>query len=154
MAVLASGLCSERRVPDRLEPDEFAREIRRLAIDAWRGLTRTDTSVDELTSLKCRFEDLLRQRQGARVAEINRWLRNGKRAIDARLHLNPKEGLRVRLPHSKRLIRTSNVRPDPSIPRPVGPHTDLKQPKAVPLSSAGTYGRRSRVRGRSRVQNG
>jgi hypothetical protein len=86
MAHRASIFCSDQRDPDRLEPDEFGREIRRLAIDASRGLGRPDTSVDELTSLKRRFDDLLDRGQQVRASEINRWLRSGKRKIEVRLH--------------------------------------------------------------------
>jgi hypothetical protein len=94
MAIPASGFCSERRVPDRLEADEFAREIRRLAIDSWRGLTRPDPSIDELSSLKGRFDDLLDRTQAPREAEINRWLLNGKRTINDRLSPDPTTALR------------------------------------------------------------
>jgi hypothetical protein len=97
MAVCHSGSCPERTYTDGLDPDDLAREIRQLAMDTFRGLSCPDASIDELTSLKRRFEDLLQQTQEPQAAKINRWLRGGNRAIGARLHPGPTEGLRAGL---------------------------------------------------------
>jgi hypothetical protein len=96
MAERSSQLCPARPISGRLDPDEFAREIRQLAIDVHRSLTRPDTTDDQLTGLKRRFEDLLDQTHGPRAAEINSWLCSGHRMILATLHPGPAHGLRVR----------------------------------------------------------
>lgn len=96
MAMSSSGCCPEQSDSGRLDPADFAREIRQLALDTYRGLTCPDSSVDELSALQRRFEDLLRQTQEPRTAELNRWLRSGDRAICARLHGDSSEDLFVR----------------------------------------------------------
>jgi hypothetical protein len=96
MAERTSQFCPARRIAGRLDSDEFAREIRQLAIDLHRSLTRPDTTIDQLTGLKRRFEELLDQTHEPRAAEINRWLCSGHRMIVAKLHSEPMHGLRVR----------------------------------------------------------
>jgi hypothetical protein len=61
-------------------------------MDTHQSLTRVGTTVGELIGLKRRFEDLLRETQSTRAAEINRWLHNAYRAIVARLHREPVDG--------------------------------------------------------------
>jgi hypothetical protein len=96
MAERTSQFCQARRIVGRLDSDEFAREIRQLAIDLHRSLTRPDTTIDQLAGLKRRFEDLLDQTHELRAAEINRWLCSGHRMILAELHSEPVHGLRLR----------------------------------------------------------
>jgi hypothetical protein len=103
------GFCAERADPEKLDPDEFARGIRRLAIETYRALNRPDTPVEELTTLNRQFEALLNQSQELPAAEITRWLRNAMRAIDARLHPDRGAGSTVHRSQSKRAPQTSNV---------------------------------------------
>jgi hypothetical protein len=109
MAERITQNCPERRISGRLNSDEFAREIRQLAIDLHRTLTRTDTTVDQLTGLKRRFEDLLDQTHAPRAAEINRWLCSGHRMILATLHPEPAHGLRVRSDRGGQPIRQPSL---------------------------------------------
>ena len=85
MIELAPGCCREKTDPDALDPEEFAREVRGLAIDAYRALTYPDVSDAELTRLKRRSEGLLRETQVPRASEITQWLCSVHRAIDLRL---------------------------------------------------------------------
>ena len=57
-----------------MEPDEFGREVRRLARDAHRVFGRRDSSIDELLRLHARVWHLLRDVPGARPIEMVRWL--------------------------------------------------------------------------------
>ena len=65
MAVSTSECCPEPRGHDTLDPAEFAQDVRQLAIDAHRSLTRPDTRVDELIDLKSRVENLSREIHGS-----------------------------------------------------------------------------------------
>jgi hypothetical protein len=136
MALTTPRMCSTRREAESLDPDEFARELRQLAMDTWRGLKVADTSFSELDSLNNRVEFLLRQTSEPPATEIKTWLRNAKRVIGARLHPIP------------------FLRFDRPVARLVGPHTARNQPDAVPICSAGTHERCLPVRGRSRVDAG
>jgi hypothetical protein len=97
MVKVASRCYSERSISGGLNPAEFAQKIRQLAMDAHRGLTRPDTSVDELLSLKQRFEDLRGETQEPQAAQIDRWLGGGVRIIVARIHSELAKRFRVRL---------------------------------------------------------
>jgi hypothetical protein len=66
-----------------MDAGQFARAIRRLAVDAHRALQRPDASDGELLELRRRSEVLLRAARGSRLAEIRRWLRSARRALDA-----------------------------------------------------------------------
>jgi hypothetical protein len=90
-------------------------------MDTHRSLTRLGTKVDELIGLKHRFEEMLRQTQAPRAAEINRWLRNAYRMILARLHPEPVDGLRVRLDRREPPIGRAHFRRTPSAPELVAP---------------------------------
>jgi hypothetical protein len=109
MADFTSQLCPARSIAGRLDPDEFAREIRQLAIDLHRSLTRPDTTVDQLTGLKRRFEDLRDQTHAPRAAEIHRWLCSGHRMILATLHSQPAHGLRIRPDHGAAPVRQPSL---------------------------------------------
>ena len=109
MAECTSQFCPARRIAGRLDSAEFAREIRQLAIDLHRSLTRPDLTIDQLTGLKLRFEDLLDQTHEPRATEVNRWLCSGHRLILAKLHSEPAHGLRVRPDRGGPPIRQSSL---------------------------------------------
>jgi hypothetical protein len=125
MAERASGRCPERRVSGILDLDEFAQEVRQLAMDTHKSLTRLGTTVDELIGLKRRFEELLRQTQAPGAAEINRWLRNAYRMILARLHPEPVDGMRVRLDRREPPIGRAHLRRTRSAPELVAPDAPI-----------------------------
>ena len=94
-----SGIGANRNGHGGLDPEELARRIRQLAIDAHRILTRPDTSIGEVSGLRRRVRVLLREtRGGLRATEIDRWLRAAQRAIEAELHLGPREDLELPAP--------------------------------------------------------
>jgi hypothetical protein len=68
-----------------LDAGQFARAIRRLAIETHEILNRPDAATGELNGLRWRLELLLRVARGSRLTEIERWLRSARRALDARL---------------------------------------------------------------------
>jgi hypothetical protein len=65
-----------------MDAEQFARAIRRLAVDAHRALHRPDASDGELLALRRWSEILLRAARVSRQAEIHRWLRSIHRALD------------------------------------------------------------------------
>src|SRR5439155_23681850 len=56
-----SGIGANRNGHGGLDPEELARRIRQLAIDAHRILTRADTSIGEVSGLRRRVRVLLRE---------------------------------------------------------------------------------------------
>jgi hypothetical protein len=68
-----------------LEPQDFAKEIRCLAIDAHRALTHPETATEELINTQQRFEAILSRTPQPLTAQANRWLRSILRAFHARL---------------------------------------------------------------------
>jgi hypothetical protein len=90
MSQLSLRSCCERADSDAFTPEEFAREVRRLAIDAYRALTYPDVQRAELDALKGRASDLVSLTQVPRSPEMTRWLRNIGRAIDVRLRYDKK----------------------------------------------------------------
>jgi hypothetical protein len=97
MIRLASATSAERPATDKMEPAEFAREVRRLAIDAYKALTYPDVSGDELARLKHRSQALLGQIRASRAIEMTKWLCSVNRAIDVRLRYENKVGHREHL---------------------------------------------------------
>jgi hypothetical protein len=85
--------------PEGMDAWQFARSIRRLAVDAYRALRRPDASDDELPELRRRSEVLLRAARGSRQAEIRRWLWSVHRALDA-----------ARRPESLKIDRAAAIR--------------------------------------------
>jgi hypothetical protein len=85
MIRLAKGMCAERPATGEMEPEEFAREVRRLAIDTYKGLTYPDVPGDELARLKLRANALFHHSRASRAIEMTRWLRSVNRAIDVRM---------------------------------------------------------------------
>src|SRR5262245_63747415 len=85
-----------------LEPQDFAKEIRSLAIDAHRALTHPETATEELINTKRRFEAILSRTPQPLTAQANRWLCSIVQAFHARLQ---RQGASV--PH---LRQTSKVR--------------------------------------------
>jgi hypothetical protein len=146
MDVRTKGTCAGSRDTGSLDPNDIAREIRQLAMDSWQGLRSPNTAVEALTRLKHRFEELLSQTQGARAAEVNKWLQSGLLAIDARLHHHPSAGLLGHSPECNGMTRTSAPRSAALEPRSVGTHSDLNSPEANPPISTGTHGPCSRIR--------
>jgi hypothetical protein len=65
-----------------MDAGQFARAIRRLAVDAHRALQRPGASDGELRELQRRSEVLLRAARVSRKAAIRRWLRSAHRALD------------------------------------------------------------------------
>jgi hypothetical protein len=63
MIELAPECCREKPDPEAFGAEEFARDIRRLAIDAYRALTYPDVPDADLTRLKRQSEGLLCQTQ-------------------------------------------------------------------------------------------
>jgi hypothetical protein len=90
MLELAPGCCREKTDRDALEPEEFAREVRRLAIEAYRALTYPEIPDAELTRLKRRSEGLICQTQVPRAIDMTKWLCGVHRAIDVRLRYQEK----------------------------------------------------------------
>ena len=85
MIRLAKAMGAKQTGIDEMDPAEFAREVRRLAIDAYKALTNPDFPEDGLTRLKHRSHALLCQTRVPRAIEMTRWLCSVNRAIDARL---------------------------------------------------------------------
>ena len=96
MIRLAKAVAFERTGADEMGPEEFAREVRRLAIDAYRGLTYPDVPPDKLARLKHRSQALLGQIRGIRAIEMTKWLCSVSRAIDVRLRYENKVGRSAR----------------------------------------------------------
>jgi len=69
-----------------LEPQDFAKEVRSLAIDAHRALTHPETATEELINTKRRFEAILSRTPQPFTSQANRWLRSILQAVHARLH--------------------------------------------------------------------
>jgi hypothetical protein len=69
--------------PEGMDAAQFARAIRRLAVDAHRALRRPDASDDKLLELRGRSEVLLRAAGGARQGAIRCWLQSAQRTLDA-----------------------------------------------------------------------
>ena len=90
MLELSPGCCREETDPDALEPEEFAREVRRLAIDAYRALTYPAGPHAELTRLNHRSTGLLCQTRVPRSIDMTKWLCGIQCAIDARLRYQEK----------------------------------------------------------------
>jgi hypothetical protein len=98
MAICTKAFRPEPTDLEILDPDEFAQEIRQLAIDAWRSLSAPEPSLHELTGLTRRFDNLLRQTEEPGAAEINRWLVSAHRVILDRLNADAGNGgVRIRL---------------------------------------------------------
>src|SRR5262249_48306511 len=83
--VLGVDADTRRSEPASLDAEELAREIRRLAVEAHRSLSRPEARTGELTELRRRFQELLRVARGSQLTEIERWLWSAHRALDARL---------------------------------------------------------------------
>ena len=81
--------------PDAIDPLGFARQVRRLAIDAQRTLAYSDASIEELTCLKHRSKGLLHQIQVPRTIGSVRWLCVVDRAIDISLRNREKVSPRM-----------------------------------------------------------
>jgi hypothetical protein len=92
MIRLANTVAFERSGAHEMEPEEFAREVRRLAVDAYRGLTYPDVPRDVLARLKRRSQVLLDQIRESGAIEMTRWLCSVDRAIDVRLRYEDKVG--------------------------------------------------------------
>jgi hypothetical protein len=92
MIRLAKAMCAERPATYEMEPEEFAGEVRRLAIDAYKGLTYPDVPRDELARLKLRSNALFRQSRASKAIEMTKWLCSVSRAIDVRLQYEKKVG--------------------------------------------------------------
>jgi hypothetical protein len=67
------------------DPDEFARSIRRLALDAREVLGRPDSPLGELIRLHGRVFRLLQEVPGPRATGILRWLLAVRQRIGAKL---------------------------------------------------------------------
>jgi hypothetical protein len=80
--VSTSGVEEGAGSPGGMDAGQFARALRRLAVDAHRALRCPDASDGELLELRWRSEVLLRAAPGARQAEIRRWLRSAHRALN------------------------------------------------------------------------
>lgn len=74
--------CFDRKT---LNPEEFARLVRQLAVDTHHCLSRSNTTMCEFISLRRRFGDLLGENQERQHTEVERWLRNARRTLEARL---------------------------------------------------------------------
>jgi hypothetical protein len=79
-----------------LEPQDFANEIRCLAIDAHRALKHPETAAEELVSTKRRFEAILSRTPQPCMAQANRWLRSVLRVFHARLRRHGASGAHLR----------------------------------------------------------
>jgi hypothetical protein len=90
MCELSLRSCCGQDDSDAFTPERFAREVRRLAIDAYKGLTYPHVPQAELDGLKRRASELFGQTEVPRSAEMTRWLRNIGRAIDVRLKYDTK----------------------------------------------------------------
>jgi hypothetical protein len=90
MFELSPRCCCEPADPDAFTPERFARDVRRLAIEAYKALTYPDVPQAELDGLKGRALELVSQTQVPRSPEMTRWLRNVGRAIDVRLEYDTK----------------------------------------------------------------
>ena len=71
--------------PGGFDPDEFARSIRRFALDARDVLSRADSRLGELIRLHCRVFHLLQRAPGTRMTGIRPWLLAVRQRIGARL---------------------------------------------------------------------
>jgi hypothetical protein len=89
-----SGVAAIKRGfdPRALDPEEVARRVRQLAVDAHRILNHPDTTVEELIALRRRFKELLRAGRGSQPTEIERWLRSAQQEVDAKLLSGPRGG--------------------------------------------------------------
>ena len=79
------GADERRSEPITLDVQQFARTIRRLAIETHEILKRKDATIGELAELRRRFKVILRAARGWHLTEIERWLRSADRTLDARL---------------------------------------------------------------------
>jgi hypothetical protein len=68
-----------------LDPEAFASEVRRFAIDARRVLTCPVSMIDEVVELHRRSWLLLHQAPGIPSSPLHRWLVAARKAIDDRL---------------------------------------------------------------------
>jgi hypothetical protein len=64
---------------------DFARRVRRLALDAHQILNHPDSSLDELIALHSRVFYLLQEVRGAQSSAIGRWLLAVRREIGVKL---------------------------------------------------------------------
>jgi hypothetical protein len=87
--IVPEGSCEPVDPNDR-DPQDFAREVRRLAIDAYKALTYPDVADYALADLKLRSADLIRLSHAPRGSEITKWLRSIDRAIETRLQYEEK----------------------------------------------------------------
>jgi hypothetical protein len=71
--------------PGGPDPDEFARSVRRLALDARDVLGRPDSTLGELIGLHGRLFRLLQEVPGTRATGIGPWLLAVRQRIGARL---------------------------------------------------------------------
>ncbi|HZW34010.1 MAG TPA: hypothetical protein VFF52_25020 [Isosphaeraceae bacterium] len=84
-AFLRVGADQRRSQPETFDAGEFARSIRRLAIEAHEILNRPDAVTAELVELRRRLRGHLRAARSLQLAAIERWLWSAHRALDARL---------------------------------------------------------------------
>jgi hypothetical protein len=84
----------ESRVqPGGWDTDEFARSVRRFALDARDALGRPDSTLGELIGLCRCVLHLLEEVPGTRATGIVPWLLAVRQRIDARLPSSPVEDL-------------------------------------------------------------
>ncbi len=84
----------ESRVqPGDTDTDEFARSVRRFALDAREVLGRPDCTLGELIGLHGRVYRLLQELPGTRATGIGPWLLAVRQRIGARLESRSMENL-------------------------------------------------------------
>ena len=105
MIRLAKAMRAERPATNEMEPEEFAREVRRLAIETYKGLTYPDFPGEELARLRHRSRALLRHSRTSRSIEMTKWLNSVNRAIDVRLRYENKVALAKRTKRRRRSQR-------------------------------------------------
>ena len=74
-----------RSDPGPLDVGQFARAIRRLAIETHEILNRLDATTGELVRMRRRSWELLHGARASQLSEIERWLRSAVRTLDAKL---------------------------------------------------------------------
>jgi hypothetical protein len=83
--------------PGGFDPDEFARSVRRLALDAHHVLSRPDSRLGELIRLHGRVFHLLQGAPGTRTTGILPWLLAVRELVGTRLQRWSVEDLESRL---------------------------------------------------------